>query len=132
MSEGQDIQPQPKRPPSTLNGHKQSSIDIFTETPLTAKEVAKLLPGRPHVSSVHRWMNRGRRGIRLEYVEIGETRYTSREALQRWFDRVTAAGHLNSSGSVPTTRTRQKEIDEAARFVERFLKSNSINKRKKS
>ena len=66
-----------------LDGHKLVSLP----------EAAALLPGRPHLSSLHRWMRRGVRGIRLETVLIGGRRFTSREALQRFVDAVSVAGN---------------------------------------
>jgi hypothetical protein len=39
---------------------------------------------RPHVATLHRWAIRGARGIKLEVVYVGHTRYTSVEALVRF------------------------------------------------
>jgi len=53
----------------------------------TAKNVGK----RIHPSTLHRWRLRGVRGVRLGTVLIGGTRYTSTEALSRFFAATTAA-----------------------------------------
>ena len=42
------------------------------------KELAKSLPGRPHLSSIYRWSSSGLRGVRLETFKLGGRRYTSR------------------------------------------------------
>jgi hypothetical protein len=49
-----------------------------------------------------RWAEYGVAGIRLETIYIGAVRYTSREALQRFFERVTAARTGTAGGSAPT------------------------------
>ncbi len=46
--------------------------------------------GRPiHLATVHRWATKGCKGIVLETLQIGGTKYTSSEALQRFFERLT-------------------------------------------
>jgi hypothetical protein len=67
-----------------------------------------------HVSTLWRWSLRGVKGIRLETVMIGGIRYTSREALERFVARTTAA----ADGTTPTIRTpaqRQRAIEAAER-----------------
>jgi hypothetical protein len=94
-------------------------IDLATETLLSLTDVAKSLPGRPHVSTLHRWRMRGIRGIKLETTKLGGKRLTSREALQRFADRTTAA----ASGEPTPVRTpaqRAREIAQAERECERM------------
>ncbi len=92
------------------------AIDIHTEGLLTAHTAARTLPTRPHHSTIYRWFRRGSRGVRLESVMLGGTRYTSREALQRFAERVTAAADGESVESPnKTTRERQRDIDRAER-----------------
>jgi hypothetical protein len=63
------------------------------EQKMTLTQAAAWLPRRrgrrTHVSTLYRWTQTGCRGVRLEYVQIGATRCTSLEALQRFFDRLT-------------------------------------------
>ena len=71
------------------------AIEISSERLLTPAQAAKLLPtrrrGRPiHLSTIHRWMAIGIRGVRLESLRIGGALHTSTEALQRFSDRLTA------------------------------------------
>ena len=82
------------------------SISISTEDLVSLSSAAKLLPGRPHISSIFRWVSRGVRGNRLETWLIGGRRYTSREALERFIAATTAA----AAGEPPPVRTpRQRE-----------------------
>jgi hypothetical protein len=72
-------------------------IDTMTETILTLAEAAQHLPRRragrkTHVTTLYRWTVSGCRGVVLEHIQIGATRCTSVEALQRFYDRLTPAG----------------------------------------
>jgi hypothetical protein len=69
-------------------------IDPNTETVISLTEAARSLPRRraskrPHVSCLYRWTTSGCRGVVLESIQIGGTRCTSREALSRFFQRLT-------------------------------------------
>jgi len=78
-------------------------IDIASENPLTIREAAARLPGRPHVATIHRWIARGVRGVRLEAGLLGGKRITSVEALQRFLDSLTGA---EDTGPKPPPRVR--------------------------
>lgn len=76
-------------------------IDSRVESVLSLTEAAKRLPHRrggkrPHVSCLYRWSTSGCRGVVLETIQVGGTRCTSVEALQRFFDRL----------SIPTRQTK--------------------------
>ena len=74
-------------------------------------EAARSLPGRPHVSTLHRWRIRGVQGVKLETVRIGGRRFTSLEALERFSASVTAIA--NGESPPPLSRTpnqRQRAI----------------------
>ena len=58
---------------------------------VTLSEAARLVPGSRHPSTIWRWINEGRCGVCLESLEIGGVTYTSRSAIQRFCDEVTAA-----------------------------------------
>lgn len=79
-------------------------VDLENETLLTVAEAAKRLPTRPSACTVWRWMERGTRGIRLEYIKAGGARLTSVQALQRFADRLTA----DRTGEKPATDERRK------------------------
>ena len=69
-------------------------IDVASENLVPLRDVPRCLPLRPngkrlHISAVYRWTLRGIRGVVLETVRIGGTTYTSREAIQRFSERLT-------------------------------------------
>ena len=71
-------------------------IDPEKETLLSLTQAARELPARragkrPHVSCLYRWTKSGCKSIVLESIQVGGTRCTSREALTRFFDRLTYA-----------------------------------------
>ena len=66
-------------------------IDTATESLLTPDEARRQIPGRKgkqlDLCTLYRWMQRGRKGVRLEYVCLSRKQYTSKEALARYFQR---------------------------------------------
>ena len=90
------------------------SIDFQSETLLSFSQATKGLPGRPHLSTLHRWRLRGIRGVRLETCMVGGRRYTSREALQRFSDAITAAA-TGERAPCRTSRQRRRDIDAVER-----------------
>jgi Protein of unknown function (DUF1580) len=87
-------------------------ISIRDEQLLTLSQAARVRPigrgGRPtHTSTVYRWISHGIRGTKLEAIRLGGSLYTSREALQRFADRLTS-GH-----ALPQQPTERTAIDEA-------------------
>ncbi len=86
-------------------------IELHSESLLSLPAAAKALPGRPHLASLYRWFQRGVRGVKLETILVGGKRFTSREALQRFADHLTAA---DAGDSPPAdSRRRQKEKQRA-------------------
>ena len=83
--------------------------------PLT--EAAQFIPRRngrkPHVSCLYRWTVQGCRGVVLESIQCGATRCTSRQAIVRFFERLTAAAGLQQKDPSPTPGNdlRVKEIE---------------------
>jgi hypothetical protein len=94
-------------------------IDPNTENLLSLAEAAKSLPGRPNVTTVWRWRNRGVRGVKLETVCIGGRRFTSREALARFCAATTAAADGEPVRS-ETPRQRERAIERAEREAKRL------------
>jgi hypothetical protein len=94
-------------------------IDLTTETPITLAEAARTLPGGAvHVSTIHRWRMKGCRGVRLITFLRGGVRHTTRQAIERFFDAVTAA----ADGETPPTQTstqRERAIKKAEAECER-------------
>lgn len=90
------------------------SINISTETLLSLNEAAKESPGRPHLSTLHRWRLRGVRGVKLETCLVGGRRFTSREALERFAARTTAVAD-GEPAPPRTPRQRSRSIERAER-----------------
>ena len=70
-------------------------IDANSESLVSFAEATKLIPRRrggrkANVSQLYRWADGGCKGVRLEAIQIGGTRCTSAEALQRFFSALTA------------------------------------------
>lgn len=63
-----------------------------SETFISLKDAASSFPGNVSVcyETIRRWATDGIRGIRLETIRIGGRRKTTREACQRFIERVTA------------------------------------------
>jgi hypothetical protein len=81
-----------------------SLIDSTTETPISLAEAAKTVPRRcrgrkTHLSTIDRWATVGVRGIVLETLQCGGSRCTSREALQRFFERLSGPDPTGPGGS---------------------------------
>ena len=85
-------------------------IDWENERPLSFAAAAKSLPTRPNVVTLWRWRNRGIKGVQLESGLIGGRRYTSREALDRFFAATTAA---DAGLTVPARSSRQRAADQS-------------------
>ncbi|MEX2186169.1 MAG: DUF1580 domain-containing protein [Pirellulales bacterium] len=96
-------------------------IDLANESTIPLTDAAKLLPRRPSVATLWRWAMKGIRGVRLETCLVGAMRYTSREALQRFSDRLTAA---DRGEPIPTRTPRQRE--RAIEAAERELRKAGI------
>jgi hypothetical protein len=95
-------------------------IDPNTETLISLADAAKDLPRRragkrPHVSCIYRWTVSGCRGVRLESIQVGGTRCTSREALARFFRLLTGS---QEAVPVVTSRAQQAAVAAAERALD--------------
>jgi hypothetical protein len=90
-------------------------IDIQTEDLVEIQKVPDVLPkngGRKiHLATVYRWLSRGLSGVRLETCCIGARRYTSREALQRFSETVTAVRDGTVLNVPKVNRKRHEQAD---------------------
>ena len=87
---------------------------MTNETLFSLSAAARILPGRPHVSTLHRWRLRGVQGVKLETIRIGGRRFTSLEALEQFSARVTAAANGESPPALARTPgRRQRAIAQA-------------------
>lgn len=90
-------------------------IDL-SEDLISLIEASKILPGRPHISTLFRLASpRGLRGVRLETLLVGGRRWTSRQALARFVAASTAAGEARRSNIKPAApaASQDPEVDHA-------------------
>jgi hypothetical protein len=78
------------------------AIDVKSEQLVALRDVGASLPWEPAGSTLSRWHSRGVRGVRLDTVLVGGKRWSSREAIQRFIEAVTAAGASPFSDSNDT------------------------------
>jgi hypothetical protein len=98
-------------------------IDPQTETLISLTAATKHFPARragkkPHVSCIYRWTKDGCRGVKLESVQVGGTRCTSREAIARFIQRLTEGAQGLPHQLTRPQRARlieqaSRELDEA-------------------
>lgn len=87
-------------------------IDVTTEELVLFRKAGASIESNPHISTLHRWRLRGVRGIRLESILIGNTRFTSLEAIARFI----AALNAGESANPEFTRGQRERQSQAARL----------------
>lgn len=95
-------------------------IDVDNEKLISFAQATKILPGRPNITTVWRWRNRGVKGVRLETILSGGRRFTSVEAIRRFQAAVTAAADGVADAKGTTPRQRQRAIEKAEREAARL------------
>lgn len=65
-------------------------IDVLSDQLVSFRQLADRLPRdhqgvKLHIATIGRWANHGRKGVRLEAVKIGRTRFTTDDAVRRFF-----------------------------------------------
>ena len=65
------------------------AIDLEDLVPFP--DAPSIVPGRPDISTLHRWRTKGVRGVRLVTVRIGGRRFVSRGAILSFISLLTAA-----------------------------------------
>ncbi len=94
-------------------------IDVEKEKLISFAQATKILPGRPNITTVWRWRNRGVKGVKLETILSGGRRFTSIEAIRRFQSAVTAAADgVPTDGLIP--RHRESAIVLAERETARL------------
>jgi hypothetical protein len=102
-------------------------IDTTAEVPVPLAQAAAELPRRrhgqkAHASTLYRWSTTGCRGVVLETIQVGATRCTSREALQRFYEQLTLSGRAIAANAervappiaaVRSAAQRQRRSEEA-------------------
>lgn len=90
------------------------SPSFLHEELLTLKQAAKILPGYPHVSTLHRWRTRGVNGVKLITKKVGGRRVVNFGDLEDFVEATTAAAD-GKPAPVRTARKRQLAIEAAER-----------------
>lgn len=97
-------------------------IDISSEQVITLTAATKLLPprrrgARPNLATLYRWSSDGVKGVCLEAIQVGGTKCTSVEALQRFFNALTSQAETGQScrPAPKLTAQRRKQIKAAER-----------------
>ena len=96
-------------------------LDLNGQKLVSLADASKILPGNPHVSTLHRWRLRGVRGVKLPTVLIGGRRFVDRQSLAEFVAAVTAA----AAGKPPPIRTA-KQHQRAVAQAERELTEAGI------
>jgi hypothetical protein len=105
-------------------------IDLSQEKPIPLEEATSLIPParrgrRTHFSTIVRWIKNGvlnpsGERVHLEAIRLGGRWMTSREALQRFAERLTPATDTPLPPAPRTTTARQRQSERAARELEKI------------
>lgn len=79
---------------------------------LSLSQASALLPGTPHLSTLHRWRLRGIRGAKLRTTLVGGRRYTTKSWLQEFLDACSSSS-LESPAQPSLIDSRTKQIEAA-------------------
>jgi hypothetical protein len=96
-------------------------LDLSSETAIAVNKSPAHIPGRPHVSTVWRWVLVGVRGIKLETFVVGCQRFTTKQAIERFIAATTA----RANGEPAPTRTPRQRV-RAIEAAERELRKAGI------
>ena len=98
------------------------TIDLHNETPIRFSEIPgwceETIGHRVNRSTCHRWRTRGCRGVKLETTLVGGTRYSTIEALERFFAGATAAADGNNIVCITGGMTDPAAIQRAESYLE--------------
>lgn len=96
------------------------SIDLESEELLTLRQAVTAFPGKKRLSiaTMFRWINApGVRGAVLETVCVGRTRYTSREAIERFIKAQNEPAETSATVSQSQRECQAKAAQKALRKV---------------
>lgn len=97
-------------------------IDVYHEKVFPLTEAPKHTPTRAgkriHRATTFRWALHGLRGVRLETIKIGGHRYTSREALARFYAELSRSGSTQPPESLSTNHSGRPQADIHRRIQE--------------
>lgn len=97
---------------------QHTGIDFATEEILTLHEACKLVkPKDASLATMHRWVTKGIRGVKLETIAVGGRKLTSKEA---WFRFVAAQNAPETPVPTITPKQRRKQSEAARVELERM------------
>lgn len=76
---------------------------------ISIKQACKLIPTRPAICTVWRWIEKGCRGHRLQSWLVGGMRFTSKEAIETFIENIN-----QGSGAIRTESPSRSKKAEAA------------------
>ena len=99
-------------------------IDFTNEHVVSLNDAAQMLPRRregkkPHPATLYRWTVRGVKGVILETIQVGGTRCTSVEALQRFFEQLSVLPQGLAPLKPPMTEARRRELERVDRELDK-------------
>jgi hypothetical protein len=99
------------------------AINILTESVFSLAEAPKYLPVRrmgkqPNIATLYRWAQTGCKGVKLEFLQVGGTKCTSQEALQRFFTKLTAMASGEPLPKPAPSRARAAAVKRAERVLD--------------
>ena len=105
--------------PNGVNRQEEANreIDILNEDLILVRDLPGYLPKQPsgkklHLSACYRWMKPGLQGVRLETVFIAGSRYTSKQAVNRFWHRVTERKDGKPNDAKPSNRAKSTSDQE--------------------
>ena len=87
----------------------KNNVQILTETVIPISKINDALPFPINPGAAQRWMRQGVGGHRLETASIGQRRFTSKEAVQRFLAAVNGAPEFSQKQARPTMPRRDFE-----------------------
>lgn len=95
---------------------------ISSSNLIPLREVSRMLPGNPHIATLHRWIGKGvlsnGRRIKLATKKIGGRRFVEPHALQFFVNSLS-----DSTNEVPTPRQIKRRIRNAETDLDRDLEN---------
>jgi hypothetical protein len=93
-------------------------IDVTKERLFALKYARRWFPRRrrgkrPAIATLYRYANEGFHGVILECVQVAGTRCTTREAVSRFFERISNLSPLPEGTSLPNRPKTARQIDQA-------------------
>ena len=86
-------------------------VQLLDESLIPISDIPKHSPIRVHRSTGHRWSTRGVGEHKLETVRIGGRRYTSLQALQRFWAAISGVQNAALVASSPSDSVPQSVLD---------------------